>query len=284
MFVMLVKDRVKNKEEFTPTESMIADYILTHTREVIEYPLEDLAATLYVSKSTIIRFCKKLGFRGHKELCVQLAKEMNTFLVNNETVTGSAPFGRNETATSIAQKILTLNYQALTDTYNDLDPSRLEDIVNLLLTHKKIWFYAQKTDYLVMLDFADKLKRIGLDVHYASVPGEQMENCAVQTVESVAVLFSYEPNDEYLYKISCILQKRMIPMVVITGPGKGNLYKNATEVVHTAFTEEKPKVGTMGSRTGMFLITDILYSMMFEKNYDANLQQILEIEDALKMK
>ena len=107
---MLVKDRVKKREDFTPTEVTIADFILEHTKEVIDLPLEQLASTLYVSKSSIIRFCKKLGFKGHKELCVQLAKEMNTFLVTNETITGSAPFGRNETKENEVYNVIKLRH------------------------------------------------------------------------------------------------------------------------------------------------------------------------------
>ena len=280
---MLIKDRVKNREEFTPTESTIADFILNHTKDVIDLPLEKLASTLYVSKSSIIRFCKKLGFKGHKELCVQLAKEMNTFLVTNETITGSAPFGRNDTKESIAQKILTLNYQALTDTYNDMDLNTYEDAVNLLVTHKKIYLYAGFMDHLVMMDLAFKLQRLGLDVHYSIAQGEQLQNAIVESPDSVAVLFCYETNNEELGKISKILQKKMVPMIAITGPGKGNLYKNADVVLHTAFTEERPKIATMGSRTGLSLTVDTIYSLLFVRNYDYNLQQIIDIEDELKI-
>ena len=46
--------------------------------------------------------------------------------------------------------------------------------------------------------------------------------------------------------------------------------------------EERPKIAAMGSRTGMLLMVDILYSMLFLKNYDVNLQQIIEVEDILK--
>lgn len=279
---MLVKDRVKKREDFTPTEVTIADFILEHTKEVIDLPLEQLASTLYVSKSSIIRFCKKLGFKGHKELCVQLAKEMNTFLVTNETITGSAPFGRNETRESLAQKILTLNYQALTDTYNDMDLSSCAEAVTFLTTHKKVYIYGAFSDFLVMMDFAYKLKRLGLDVTYSTTQGEQLRNAVIQPVDSVAVVFCYEGKSDELHKISRILQSKMIPMILMSGPYKGYLYKNADVIIHTAFTEERPKIAAMGSRTGMLLMVDILYSMLFLKNYDVNLQQIIEVEDILK--
>ena len=59
---MKIADKIKNREEFTPTENTIAKYLQENSRDVVGMSLDELANTLYVSKSSIIRFCKKLGF------------------------------------------------------------------------------------------------------------------------------------------------------------------------------------------------------------------------------
>lgn len=279
---MLIKDKVKNKDKFTLTENQISEYILENAREVVDMPLEDLAAKLYVSKSTIIRFCKKLGFRGHKELCVQLAKEINTFLLDDKTMTGSAPFGRDDTFVSIAHKILALEYQALTDTYNGLEISQVEEASELLTTHKKIRVYGNAQDFPIVEDFSMKLQRLGKDVRWSNVPGIMIEETALQDADSCAVIFSYEAKNDIVVNAAEMLHRRMIPIILITGPFKGNLQKSASIVLRSSFTEERPKIGAMGSRTGMFLIADILYSMIFLREYDKNVQQITEVEDLLK--
>ena len=99
---MRIIDQIRNRESFTPTENTLAKYLEENSRQVVNMSLEQLANTLYVSKSSIIRFCKKLGFKGHKELCVKLAKEMDTFVYDSELVNPSNPYRENDTMDRIA--------------------------------------------------------------------------------------------------------------------------------------------------------------------------------------
>ena len=57
---MRIETKLRDRESFTPTENQIISYINEHTGLAINMSLEELSDQLYVSKSTIIRFCKKL--------------------------------------------------------------------------------------------------------------------------------------------------------------------------------------------------------------------------------
>ena len=62
---MLIKDKLKDISKFSSSERQIAEFILGHPDEFIDMSIIDVSRHLYVSKSTIIRFSKKLGFTGH---------------------------------------------------------------------------------------------------------------------------------------------------------------------------------------------------------------------------
>lgn len=279
---MLIKDKVKNRDWFTPTENQIAEYISKHTKEVIDLPLDDLAARLYVSKSTIIRFCKKLGFRGHKELCVQLAKEINSFLIEESGGNGVTPFCREDSAQQLAQRIFSLNYQALTSTFNDLDLEALQKAAELIAAHRRLRFYALGEDFQVALDLSSKLQMIGYDTEISNVLGMQELEAAVQNPSGVAVIVCYSGRAEMLRRVSEILVQRMIPIVLMSGPRKGYLHNAATIVLQTSFAEPVEKIGPMGSRTGMFLLSDILYALIFRQDYDANAAQLKNLDEVIR--
>ncbi len=279
---MLVRDKVKNREKFTQTENQISDYILNHTREVIDMPLDDLAANLYVSKSTIIRFCKKLGFRGHKELCVQLAREMNSFLVTDEPTThGGVPFGKDDSDENIAQNILALKFQALTDTFNDLDIKQLKEAAELVFTHKKVRIYAVEEEYPIALDFQMKLTSIGYDAKIANVFGGDVLQANFQEADSVALIISYTGNNRHLLQISELLHRKLITVMLVTGPNENGLSKNANVILHTAYAEETPKIGTFGSSAGMMLLLDVLFCYIFNHDFDRMYNHVLEVDSIL---
>ena len=139
---MLIKDKIKNRDHFTSSENQIATYLCNHSKEVLEMSLDELSNTLYVSKSTIIRFCKKLGFSGHKELCVQLAKEFNTFYLNDSSAGTTVLIEKGDTSSEVAQKVYSLCYHAITSVYNELDYKALEEAAELLSMHGRVRLFA----------------------------------------------------------------------------------------------------------------------------------------------
>lgn len=279
---MLIKDKIKNRDWFTPTENQIAEYMTKHTKEVIDLPLEDLARNLYVSKSTIIRFCKKLGFRGHKELCVQLAREINSFLIDESfDGNGLAPFCRDDGPQEIAQRVFSLNYQALSSTFSDLNLEALQNAAELISAHHRLRFYAIGEDYQVALDLVSKLQMIGFDAEVSNVLGMQELQAAVQNLAGAAVIVCYSGRSDVLRRVAEILHDRMIPIVLLTGPRKGYLLNYAGIVLQTSFAEEESRIGPIGSRTGMFLMADILYSLIFHLDYDTNAAQLKSIDQVL---
>lgn len=54
----------------------VADYILSHAHEVVNYSVTELSEKSHASEATIVRTCKKLGYQGYYHLKIALAKEV----------------------------------------------------------------------------------------------------------------------------------------------------------------------------------------------------------------
>ncbi|MFS0752572.1 MurR/RpiR family transcriptional regulator [Oceanobacillus sp. 1P07AA] len=63
--------------EFSDLEFSLYNFIVTHPEKVIYMRIRDLANETHVSPTSILRFCKKLGFDGFTEFKVQLKMYMN---------------------------------------------------------------------------------------------------------------------------------------------------------------------------------------------------------------
>lgn len=70
---------VKNYSHFTDSDKYVAKYILNHSEVTRSSTIEELAEYCSVSKSTIIRFTKKLGLDGFSELKVLLKMNKRQF-------------------------------------------------------------------------------------------------------------------------------------------------------------------------------------------------------------
>lgn len=72
---------IQNYASFTDSDKYIAKYILNHSEKVLTSTIEELAEYCSVSKSTIIRFTKKLNLDGFSELKVLL--KLNALQLGN---------------------------------------------------------------------------------------------------------------------------------------------------------------------------------------------------------
>lgn len=66
----------KHYHAFSPTERKVADCVLRHPNQVIEYTVKELAMASKVSEATVVRMCKHAGYTGYWPFRTMLARDM----------------------------------------------------------------------------------------------------------------------------------------------------------------------------------------------------------------
>lgn len=277
---MLIKDKIKNRDHFTSSENQIAEYLRDHSKEVLEMSLDELSNALYVSKSTIIRFCKKLGFNGHKELCVQLAKEFNTFYLDGNNQTAQL-IEKNDTPSEVAQKIYSVCYHSITSAYNELDFKALEEAAEIVSMHNRVRVFSGGEDYLTAVKIASELKICGIDANVSSIPGCQDTDATLMDLRMAALLVSSGNPNSCLQKSAEILHERMIPVILITGSKMTSLHHLATVTLSVPVNDGKASI-PVGKWMGMLMVCEILGAMVFQKNYDDNVELIRRLAETVE--
>lgn len=120
-------------------EKRIADYILQNTEEIVGLTIEELAVKSNSSYATINRFCKKVGYSGFKDFKNSL---INDVIKNKgvDDLINSLSINRDASTESILEKIYTLAFKVLEDSYAIMDPAIINAVVDKMLNANSICF------------------------------------------------------------------------------------------------------------------------------------------------
>ena len=66
---MNIAETIRSKtEQMTRSETSVATYVLEHMNDVAFFTLDELAAQTELSTTSVLRFCRRLGFTGEQIL------------------------------------------------------------------------------------------------------------------------------------------------------------------------------------------------------------------------
>lgn len=71
--------RLTETTNLSTSDQLIVKYILDNPDCILKYNAKDLAEVCFTSSPTIIRLCKKLGFKGYPDFRYRYIEEYNTF-------------------------------------------------------------------------------------------------------------------------------------------------------------------------------------------------------------
>lgn len=111
------------------TERNIADFVFQHSREMVNLTIEELAQSTGSSIATVIRFCKKLGLEGFKDLKNIVVQELLEY--NGEDSTeGLYQVNPNDNIKAVKEKVFHGANRILDETLSILDDAELQRAVD----------------------------------------------------------------------------------------------------------------------------------------------------------
>lgn len=63
---------IKNRDRLTPQQNLFADYLIKHSDQLAFHPVAVMAKKASVSESTIVRFCRQIGYKGYAEFTSEI--------------------------------------------------------------------------------------------------------------------------------------------------------------------------------------------------------------------
>lgn len=265
------------KQHATESEREFLLFILNHTREAIEMDIHTLAKQNYCSASTIVRVCKKNGFKGFRELKLAL---MNDLQFNEELMQSKI---ENLTSTQkVIPLVLNENIRSIQNTYALLDMNELEIIIRLLVNTPFISLFGIGASFLVAKDFQQKFERISKktflyeDIHLQLVHSTNFEK------KDLGIIFSYSGLTKEMLEIAHNIKERGGILIAVTKYGTSKLLSLSDYNLYVPNSEASLRISASSSRISQLCIVDILYHTYLTKVHERSMDKIISTNKLLE--
>lgn len=260
---MLIKEKLNSGLKLSPSERQLADYIFEYPDRFLKMSIPEVSKQLYVSKSTIIRFAKKLGFLGHKELCLTLAKELSLEAENPVALDQMQPISGQIRAESVVHELLKLYNQVLIKYCVHLDIKQLNRIAGMIAERKRVILFGISEAYMIASDFQYKLMEIGVDAILPVVPAIFWKQGFNVGCGDVTLIISLNGDSRDLLDITSLLQRRESRIVLLQGSEDEKFSIFAEEIINIECSEVELSMRTIANRTLVSFVLDIIYLLIY---------------------
>lgn len=261
-------------ERGSGSKKSIGEWLLGVGGNVKNHSMQQVAFRTYVSKATLVRFAKGLGFDGWPSFADAWSKECYFADKHNDVVDCNYPFSSSDSLHEISEALCSLMHESLNETIELLDPVQLARAVSILCKSRRVFVLGMSPNTDLAELFKRKMLTIGRWVHVMHSQGNYHYEVAMLSPEDCAIVVSYSGDNPSRYPTSFIdeIHNRRIPVIAITGRGNRYLREFSDATISMASQERLySKVATFATEESLQYIFNLLFSGCFVEDYDENL-------------
>jgi RpiR family carbohydrate utilization transcriptional regulator len=216
---MSILERVKAAlPALPPAEQRVAKLLLHDARAFANLPVSELADRAHVSKTTVVRFCRSVGYDGLTDFKSKLAGSVNE----------GVPFvhravDEDEKPADLIVKVVDNAVAALLHYRNDAASHAFEIAINALAeagrTGRRIEFYGVGNSGIVAQDAQHKFFRLGVNTAACSDGHVQLMSATMLQPGDCAVIISNSGRSRDLLDAAEIARKKGATIIIITASG-----------------------------------------------------------------
>lgn len=277
---MKLEKRIELCDSMTPLESEIASYILNNKDAVTKLKIQELADILFISKSAIHRFVKKIGLNGFNDLKVSIAKENADLLENNSYINVNYPFQAKDNPRQIAFKLLELYEKAIKDTFEYVDLDQIKAVSQLIDSADVIDVYTHAHNSNIAENFQDKMLTIGRSVNCPGSFYNQRLTVLASDQKHVAIILSYSGKATFILPIVKKLYEKGVKVIQIGKAGSNYYSQYVTYHLSISDSENnRDRMSQFSSHIAMQYIMDVLYGCIYNEKRKKNTKYIYDSID-----
>ena len=201
-----------------PAEQRVAKLVLADARSFASLPVSELAVRARVSKPTVVRFCRSVGYDGLADFKLKLAGSVNE----------GVPFvhravDEDDKPADLIVKVIDNAVSALLKYRNNAAGHAFERAIDALARaareERRIEFYGVGNSGIVAQDAQHKFFRLGVHATAVSDGHVQVMSATMLQPEDCVVLFSNSGQSRELLDAAEIARKKGATTIVITASG-----------------------------------------------------------------
>ncbi|PUE60556.1 transcriptional regulator [Limnohabitans curvus] len=267
-------ERIKSTlSSLAPAEQRVGKLLLTDPRTFSTLPVTELAERAGVSKPTVVRFCRSMGYEGLSDFKLKLAGSLSEgvpFIHRN--------VGAQDNSNEVLVKVIDNTVTAFLKYRNDASSAAIDKAAEAIaLTHKKgkrLEFFGVGNSGIVAQDAQHKFFRLGFHTISHSDGHMQIMSASLLGPGDCLVVFSNSGRTRDLLDSCEIAKKNGATTVVVTA--SGSPLANAGKIHLAAdHPESYEKFSPMVSRLLHLMIVDVLATTVALRIGSTQLQPLL---------
>lgn len=267
---MSILEQLRAAKIFTPSEEALAAFILSNPNKAFRLTLRELAESSFVSKPTIIRLYRKIGFESYSDFRIAYFSE--TRGDSKEVLDFNLPFRKNESVIDIATSICNLTKQIVDNNLKALDQDNLNQIVNVLFESNRIFLFAIGDSMIQAQAFHNKLVKLDIYTYLINEFGDTLANIYNMEEDDCILVISFsgitfQDNDR---SVRAIAQSKA-KSIILSSMNPRDIPFQFDYYMRLVGEEDRfEKIGTFSSQIAINYALNLLYSCIYEKEYENN--------------
>lgn len=263
-------------KSLTNAEQKVADFVMMDTEEAVYSSVTDLAEKSGVGETTVIRFCRKLGFRGYQEFKLAVAQNL---VSPEEHVHGKIE--ENDTLEVVSRKITTQNTHALENTLNLLQTQALEKAANAIVSANRLFCFGIGSSGITAMDANHRFMRFGYNVIHSTDSHVMAMNAALVTRDDVVFGISTSGSTKDVVDAIRIAKENNAFVICLTNHARSPITKYADVILLAASKESPLQGGAFASKIAQLHLLDILTTVIALKDKGQTFKSIEQTAKAV---
>ncbi|MFI7541848.1 MurR/RpiR family transcriptional regulator [Actinoplanes sp. NPDC049599] len=252
----------------SPAERRVAQVIIDHAATASGLTISDLAEQARSSETTVIRFCRAMGFTGYSQLRLTLAGEAGrAYEATAADGQVGSDIGETDELAQVVRKIAFADARAVEETAAQIDITVLGQVVDLVAGARRVCIYGVGASAFVAADFQQKLHRIGLVAYAWSDLHMALTSAALLDGRDVAFGISHTGTTLDTIEAFAEAGRRGARTVALTNFPRSPITEHADLVLTTAARETTFRSGAMASRLAQLTVIDCVFVGVAQRTY-----------------
>ncbi|MBO1123457.1 MULTISPECIES: MurR/RpiR family transcriptional regulator [Enterococcus] len=258
------------------TEHNIIDLINKDPVAFTQMTIREISSLAFVSKATIYRFCKKLGYSGLNELKLMVTASYADQLQHaDKKVDLNIPFGKTDSAFTVISNLRDLYERSLFLATTFISVKDLQQIAVDLIHAVNIIVFVDDEQLHVAKIFKDRMESCGARVTVPANLYQKISLAQSAGTQDIAIYASYHPVQKRHLELAKILKGNQVKMVVISSSDDHLLnHHGDRNLVVGPIDHEKDKIADFAITIIFQFLFDSIYSVFFKEHYEENIENL----------
>ncbi len=284
----MIIDILSKTKDLTIQERAVATYIKENPKDILNVSIHDLAILTYTSAGTILRLCKKMGFKGYSDFKYQFASEYQTLLYT-QSQNNFDLFSDETSLDELIERMPLSFFRSIEQTMTTLEKQQMIRIVKKINEADELIIDGTSLSYKIADMLAYKFTDVGFFARsFSGVSWSHLTAIKENNKKALAIIVSFSGENKLMINDTKILKDLGIPYILVSSNIESSMVKDADEFIRIFFSQvdylASSRFGTVVQAIFDNLIAiNIHFNKLFFRSHHEQIDKTFELTEAMKL-